>query len=1107
MKNWRLGLDLGTNSIGWSVLELNDNKEPLDLIDTGVRIFSDGRDPKTKEPLAVARRTARGIRRNIYRKKIRRRRLFKLLQEQKLFPAKRCDAQLLKNLDPYELRVKALDQILQPEELGRVIFHLGVRRGFKSNRKDVQEETTNLKKDRKETEIAKISQSEKCENLANAIVSSGYRTLGEFLFNKRKEGEVIRFVPAYSQFYPLRSLYKEEFDIIRKKQEKKYTNLDWDAIEKAIFFQRPLRPQERGKCQFMPDHERTFKAMPSSNLFRILQDVNNLIMYNEFNEKLPVSDDQVEKIICFLDKKEKASFDQIRKHLKIKYRFNLETENRVELKGNGTAVKMRNPKLFGSLWDSLPLQEQDEIVEKMITADEDSEVLDVLKKYNLSEEKKQAILKVQFPSGTTSLCKEFTQLLVKEMKEWGLPYDQACKKLGFNHYEQKVESYDILPYYGKVLVGSTMGGDTIKYTEAEPEKKYGKIGNPTVHVALNQTRVVVNALIKQYGKPLQISIELTRDLKTSKDSKIRIAKAQAINAKKNIELNKNIQDLNPHITYPSRFERQKFKLWEELGNDGISRCCLYCGKNISASELFSPNIEVEHILPFSRTLLDNESNKTVAHASCNAVKGNRSPYEAFSSSPKGFIWEDIMARVRSLSNKTKQSRFSQDAMEFFEKESSFISRQLTDNAYISRVSLRYLKSICPDVWAVNGAMTKLLRDRWDIDSILKKKISQKEIDYFGLKDDMIGIYKKNRFDHRHHALDSVVIALMDRSMVQKVATLNARKYKPRLEIPAFPIDRANLIKKIQDIVVSFKPEHGVEGKLSKETHLGKIKITERIPTTTLKQEELCMLRDSDIKNLIKQKLESGEIYKKIIEEISKESPEITIFREKFVNRVPILSIESEKNIATIVDPIIREKLQTFIAINKDRKFKDLLLEFSSKNKIKKVRCVARIQTPIIIKPKKYNPLSVHRYLNPEDYFTAIIWEVPAIKEGKKNTYQAQYVLRTDVNEKNMPLEMKPHPAAKKICVLYKKDYIEFSENGIWKKARIAGYSATKNQLDIRPIFSTNSIKDWIITTSEQCLEKGWKSAEDKNCVSVNVLFGSMSARKITVNPIGKVFRK
>ena len=65
-----------------------------------------------------------------------------------MFPAKRCDAQLLKNLDPYELRVKALDQILQPEELGRVIFHLGVRRGFKSNRKDVQEETTNLKNGR-----------------------------------------------------------------------------------------------------------------------------------------------------------------------------------------------------------------------------------------------------------------------------------------------------------------------------------------------------------------------------------------------------------------------------------------------------------------------------------------------------------------------------------------------------------------------------------------------------------------------------------------------------------------------------------------------------------------------------------------------------------------------------------------------------------------------------------------------------------------------------------------------------------------------------------------------------------------------------------------------
>ena len=98
---YRLGLDLGTNSIGWAVYSLDGGNEPCDLVDMGVRIFSDGRDPKTKEPLAVARRTARGQRKLIYRRKLRRRAMFRLLQAQGLFPAGKEEAQKLKLLNPY----------------------------------------------------------------------------------------------------------------------------------------------------------------------------------------------------------------------------------------------------------------------------------------------------------------------------------------------------------------------------------------------------------------------------------------------------------------------------------------------------------------------------------------------------------------------------------------------------------------------------------------------------------------------------------------------------------------------------------------------------------------------------------------------------------------------------------------------------------------------------------------------------------------------------------------------------------------------------------------------------------------------------------------------
>ena len=163
--NWRLGLDLGTNSIGWSVFSLDKDNEVLELVDLGVRIFSDGRDSKTNEPLAVSRRIARGQRKSIYRRKLRRKQTFRLLQKQGLFPKDKNDCMKLKDLNPYELRIKALDEKLTPFELGRVLFNLSVRRGFKSNRKDGTREEISEKKN--DSEIK--SQSDMQTHLEKAI--------------------------------------------------------------------------------------------------------------------------------------------------------------------------------------------------------------------------------------------------------------------------------------------------------------------------------------------------------------------------------------------------------------------------------------------------------------------------------------------------------------------------------------------------------------------------------------------------------------------------------------------------------------------------------------------------------------------------------------------------------------------------------------------------------------------------------------------------------------------------------------------------------------------------------------------------------------------------
>src|SRR5688572_21445765 len=171
----RLGLDIGTNSIGWCLIE--DDKR---IVDIGVRIFSDGRDPKSGASLAVDRRAARAMRRRRDRYLGRRSAFLEALVEHKLMPADADEAKLIAARDPYELRARALDERLEPYEIGRALFHLNQRRGVKSNRK--------AERKQKDAEDGKIASGARA--LDQAMAEQGADTLGQFL--ARRETKRVR---------------------------------------------------------------------------------------------------------------------------------------------------------------------------------------------------------------------------------------------------------------------------------------------------------------------------------------------------------------------------------------------------------------------------------------------------------------------------------------------------------------------------------------------------------------------------------------------------------------------------------------------------------------------------------------------------------------------------------------------------------------------------------------------------------------------------------------------------------------------------------------------------------------------------------------------------
>ena len=241
---YRLGLDMGTNSIGWAAIELDESGAPSGILNMGVRIFPDGRNPRDEASNAVQRRVARGQRRRRDRYIKRREDLINALVDYGLMPRDENDRKRIaddaEHFDPYDLRARALDRPLKPFELGRALFHLDQRRGFKSNRKAAGDDESESKKTR-----ADISE------LRRRIDESGARTLGEYLARRRKKGKAVRARPDMG-LYPDRAMYEREFDKIREAQKphQNLTDEQWDNLCQIIFFQRPLKPVDPGWCLF-----------------------------------------------------------------------------------------------------------------------------------------------------------------------------------------------------------------------------------------------------------------------------------------------------------------------------------------------------------------------------------------------------------------------------------------------------------------------------------------------------------------------------------------------------------------------------------------------------------------------------------------------------------------------------------------------------------------------------------------------------------------------------------------------------------------------------------------------------------------------------------------
>lgn len=516
----------------------------------------------------------------------------------------------------------------------------------------------------------------------------------------------------------------------------------------------------------------------------------------------------------------------------------------------------------------------------------------------------------------------------------GHEYSEACRIAGYNHSN----SYNAEELKKRV---------TKNLLEILPKNS---LRNPVVEKILNQMVNVVNQIIEEYGKPDEIRIELARELKKSAKEREDTTKFIASGTKRNEDIRKIIQ--KDFGFTPTKNDITKYKLWQELDKNGHKT--LFTDKYIGREQIFSKDIDIEHIIPKAVLFDDSFSNKTLAYREVNLKKADRTAIDFITQDHFSDL-ENYKARVENLYKHEAISKGKQKKLLMTLKDlpDGFIERDLRNSQYIAKKAKSMLFEICNSVVSTTGSITDKLRQDWDLINVMKE-LSIDKYRALGLTEieqrkggktvEKITDWTK-RNDHRHHAMDALTVAFTSHNHIQYINNLNARrnenhekhktvwaiekKIKAKNErgssrfIPPMKNFREQAKEHIESILISFKAKNKVvtkninktkskngfsrteqltpRGQLHKETVYGKSKRLMTKPTKISKKlthSQIENIANKDIKSIVIEHLERYENNpeKAFDSKILKKSPLLH-------NEEPLKEVLCYEDIYTIRKPI------------------------------------------------------------------------------------------------------------------------------------------------------------------------------------------------------------
>lgn len=840
-----LGLDLGVGSIGWCLITLDKDEKPQSILGMGSRIVPLSTDDATEFTQGKAitknkmRTVARTIRKGMDRYQLRREALKKVLREHGMLP----DESLIKLplLELWELRARAATpgEQLSLTELGRVLLHINQKRGYKHAKADeaAEAEAEGKSKSKKEKEgyVAQV------KGRYQALKEKG-QTIGQHFAEELRANQQTASRGVYytyrikEQVYP-REAYIEEYDSIMKVQRTFYPELLTDALigrirDRIIFYQRPLKSCKQlvSTCEFEKKErvvqvkrinkdgveelvERTItigpkvapKSSPIFQVCKVWESIQNIRLYYPDGTERKLEQEEKQKLFDYLQKNDKLSLTALRKVLKIKPKEKLWCDKLLDkgIAGNTTVAILRKAlkgyeQYEGLLRFDLTIRDghkadEDGVIRPIVDESYQNEPLYKLwhilysiedradmyralvgqleiKEEDLDDGLMDALYKIDFvKQGYGNKSAKFICKLLPHLQE-GKMYSEAAEAAGVRHSDSM----------------TAQERDERSLLETIPLLQKNALRQPVVEKILNQMINLVNALKREYGEIDEVRVELARELKMSREEREETTKSNNAREKENKAIAERIKEYG--LT-PTKSRIQKYRLWQESAES-----CIYCGKRVGVVQfLRGEEIEVEHIIPRSILFDDSMSNKVCACRSCNQEKGNRFAMEYIQS--KG--WEQsYIERVDSLFHAKNTSYSKRQRLLMLPKDlpEDFIERHLRLSQYISREAQGILRKGIRLVSASEGSVTAKLRQLWGYDNILRdlnleryRSMGETEVVTVEHRDgertdERIKDWSKRK-DHRHHAIDALVVACTRQSYIQRLNRVNAEA--DREEMDAF----------------------------------------------------------------------------------------------------------------------------------------------------------------------------------------------------------------------------------------------------------------------------------------------------------------------------------